>query len=267
MRQFAILVAFIGITQGAAAQSCKQPFEATVGYQLSIPMGSMTPHMAPVHAFRLNWLYSIPATRGLFAVGAELTTGTYASFTETRNFGSGSSVAPMDVRYTSSVTMGSLLGRINFLQTESVEAFVGMKGGIAYFSSDVQIEHSSNSGGCSPVDTKSLLNDATWQAGAYGGANIDLNVFHNGIPANRTYLQVHIGATRGGRVDYINVKNRQSASAVQSGGTSNSGSDGRSLEMRFVDMQTGQQHSHEVARVYNDPVRFMDAGVGVVFKF
>lgn len=249
----------------AAAQQNKH-VEISLGYNAGIPLGDLKSHANTIHGINFRSMYLIPSTAGRMGIGIDLNTGTYASFTKTQIFGFNGVQTPTDVHYNSSATSASVVGRYSFFRTGNLETYAAVKGGLMNFSSHLQIEDPNDPGGCAPVDTKNLISDNTWQGGAQAGANLDMKTFFKKMPAGTFLLQGYIGYTQGGKLDYINVRNRTTDDSHNH--TQPEPNDGSSsLSMRFVNLQTNEQHYHEVARVYTSTVRLMEAGVSLVVRF
>jgi hypothetical protein len=172
---------------------------------------------------------------------------------------------PMNVNYTSGATTTSAVFRYNYFQSKDVTAFASFKGGWSGFSSRIMIEDPNDPDGCKPLDDSKLISDHTWIVGARTGANIDLHLLFNNMPAQFFYFQPYVGFVQGGNVDYINVRNTTTDNHSGHGHSTNS-ADGTSLDVRFVNVQTGLMHTHEVARVYTSPVQFMECGFNLVLR-
>jgi hypothetical protein len=241
--------------------------EWNMGYHAAIPQGHMGAHANTVHSLAVGGFYRLPKSGGRADVGLEITAGNYASFTRTQNFGVNGVQTPTDVTYNSSVTNTSAMFRYHYFRTENISLFAAVKGGFAAFTSKILIEDPNDPDGCEALDEKSLISDHTWTAGVRTGANIDMHRFFKKMPQQSLLVQVYGGYTMGGNVDYINVKNAttndHSGSHSHTPGTAEGG---RPLDVRFVNMQSGAQHTHEVARVYNSPVRLLECGISLVMR-
>ena len=259
------------LTQPAMAQcgigKALEKTEWSIGYNAGIPLGEMGTYANTAHGFALRGFYRVPASHGRVNVGLEVITGSYASFTRTQNFGMNGVETPTDVTYNSNVTTTSAVFRYNYLRTKTLNVFAAVKGGFAGFNSKIMIEDPNDPDGCEPLDKKNLISDYTWTGGIQTGANLDMQHFFKKLPAQTLLLETYVGYLQGGNVDYINVKNTTSDNHTSHNHAAATPDGGRSLDVRFINLQTGAQHSHEVARVYNSPVQFLECGLSLVVRF
>lgn len=261
-----LLLPVLVATIPAFAQQNKH-VEISAGYNAGMPFGSLKSHANTIHGMNVRTMYLIPATKGRMGLGFDFSSGSYAAFTRKQTFGFNGVQTPTDVRYNSRATSVGAFARYNFFSTEAVDVYAGLKGGLINFSSDLQIEDPNDPDGCAPVDTKNLISDNTWQAGAQAGMNFDMKTVFKKLPSKTFLVQGYVGYVYGGKVDYINVRKRtvDDGSGSHHQASPNDGS--YALSMRFVNLQTNEQHYHEVARVYTSPVRLMEAGVSLVVRF
>jgi hypothetical protein len=250
------------LKSGAAAKT-----EWGMGYNAAIPLGEMGVHANTVHSFAMSGFYRIPASAGRIDVGLELIAGSYAAFTRTQVFGVNGVETPVEVNYNSGVTMTSAVFRYNYFRTENLTFFAAMKGGLATFRSRIYIEDPNDPDGCKPLEDDKLIADHTWTAGVRTGANVDMRYFVKKLPAQSLMIQPYVGFVQGGTVDYINVRNTTTDDHTSHGQAATTADGGKPLDIRFVNLQTGTQHSHEVARVYTSPVQFLECGISLVMRF
>jgi hypothetical protein len=240
--------------------------EWSIGYNASIPIGEMHQHANTLHSFAMSGFYRIPASMGKIDVGVEVTLGNYAYFTKTEVFGMNGVQTPMHVNYSSNATTTSAVFRYNYFQSKSVTAFASLKGGWAGYSSNIMIEDPNDPDGCKPLDQNKLISDDTWIVGLRTGANIDLKVLFPRLPDQFLFFQPYVGFIQGGKVDYINVRNTDMDDQSAHGHSMNSADGSNPVEVRFVNMQTGLMHTHEVARVYTSPVQYLECGFNVAIR-
>lgn len=272
MRVLYLLLAipFLCLAQDATAQcclsNCRKGLEISAGYNAARPMGDLSRHTNTAHGISGSVLYYLPKMDQRLGIGLEAATGTYASFTKTQEFGMNGVQTPMDVNYNSNASTYGITARYEYLRINTVTAFAGIKAGIANYASRLSIEDPEDEDGCEAVDTKNLISDNTWMAGAYTGARLDMNTFFRKMPAQNFFLQIYAGYTRGGQVDYINVKKVTTDNhAAHSHSTTNP--DGSTpLNVRFINLQTNDMHTHEVARVYTSPVQLMEYNISLVMR-
>lgn len=240
--------------------------EWNVGYQAAIPLSSMGAHANTVHSFAFGGFYRIPKSQGLVDVGLEMTIGSYASFTRTQTFGMNGVETPVLVNYNSGVSTGSAILRYNYFRSDAVTAFAAVKGGYAGFSSRIMIEDPDDPDGCKPLENNKLISDHTWTAGVRTGANVDLHGFFSKLQSKTFMIQAYVGYLHGGNVDYINIKNMSTDDHASQNHTTSPADGSRPLEVNFVNLQTGSLHEHEVARVYTNPVQFLECGLSFVIR-
>ena len=273
MRLYAILYAIpLALLTEAATAQChtsgvNAKTEWNMGYHAAIPLGEMGTYASTVHSFAMGGYYRLPASHGRADVGIELVTGSYASFTRTQVFGMNGVETPVQVQYNSNVTMTSAVFRYHYLRTNNLTAFAALKGGFAGFSSKILIEDPEDADGCKPLDENKLISDYTWTAGVRTGANLDMHSLIKKMPKQSFFLQTYVGYVQGGNVDYINIKNTTTDDHTAHSHAATTADGGRPVDVRFVNLQTGTQHSHEVARVYTSPVQFLECGVSMVLRF
>lgn len=196
--------------------------------------------------------------------GFEFTAGSYASFTRTQVFGINGVETPTQVSYNSNINTTSAVFRYNYLQKDFVSAFGSFKAGYAGFTSRILVEDPNDPDGCKPLDNNKLISDHTWLIGVRTGANIDMSLFFKRMNNRTFFFQPYAGFIQGGNVDYINVNNTTEDDHSTHGTTSADGS--TPLDLRFVNLQTGLEHSHEVARVYTSPMQFFECGFSFVVR-
>jgi hypothetical protein len=238
----------------------------SLGYNAGIPVGQMGLHTNTIHSAAFGGYYHLPKSQGRVDVGMEWTFGSYASFTKTQDFGMNGVETPVKVNYNSGVTTGSAVIRYNYFRSNTLSAFVAGKAGYAGFSSRIQIEDPNDPDGCKPLEDNKLISDGTWIVGARAGANVDMQTFFKNIRGQTFLLQAFVGYVQGGNVDYINIKNTSSDDHTSQVHGATMPDDGQPLEVRFVNLQTGTLHEHEVARVFTNPVQFIECGLSFVIR-
>jgi hypothetical protein len=196
--------------------------------------------------------------------------------TQSQEFGlNAGELTPTDVTYRSSVTTVSATLRYTLLRTQYFDAFAGVKGGLANFSSSVEVHDAlstmADPFGCGPMPSANIVSrsDNTWQAGLTTGATMDMKALVKSAPRNTFLIQANLGAIRGGNAAHI-----MPASSGSTGhshhGTAATG-DGTPVNLQFIDYNNSTAapttHMHEVARVYASPIRFFEAGLSLAVRF
>lgn len=237
-----------------------------MGYNAALPLGDMGNHANTVQSFDFGGFYRIPSSKGKMDAGFEITAGSYASFTRTQIFGINGVETPTDVCYNSNVNTTAAVFRYNYLQTGFVTAFGSIKAGYAGFNSRIRIEDPNDPDGCKALEDNKLISDHTWLVGARTGANIDMSLFFKKMNDQFFFIQPYVGFVQGGKVDYINVSRTTQDDHSGHGQSTTTPDGGTPLDVRFVNLQTGLQHSHEVARVYTSPMQFFETGISFVIR-
>lgn len=239
--------------------------ELSTGYNAAMPVGDMQQHANTVHSFNLQGLYLLPGVNRL-GIGLEFRAGTYAAFTRQQEFGMNGTTTMTDVHYNSNVTSGNVVVRYDIIRANNLSVFGGLKGGVTDFNSKFQIEDPQDPDGCHPLQTQELMDSYTWQAGANTGVHMDMRAIFPRMPKNLLLLQGYVGFMYGGNVDYINVRHLTHEDDMHTNPPVTGEEGGTPVSVRFINMDTGDIHEHEVARAYNSPVRFMEAGVSLVVR-
>lgn len=272
-----LTLAALALSAGAAtAQCCSakggKAVELAAGYSSLTPTGSLASHMGNLNALKLQGTLLAPCNR--LGVGFDFLTGGRAPMTQIQEFGlNAGELTPTDVTYRSTVTTVSATVRYSVLRTQYFDAFAGVKGGLANFSSSVEVHDEISSMpdpyGCGPMPSANIASrsDNTWQAGANVGATMDIKALVKSSPRNTFLLQAHAGAIRGGKAAHIMPAG--SAAAGHSHHATSATDGGAPVEMQFVDYSNGatQSHRHEVAREYSSPVQFFEAGLSLAVRF
>jgi hypothetical protein len=260
-RKLLIAVASCLLSAPAIAQPAG---EASIGYGLGLPGGSLRDHSSALHSLNLRAAYLLPKTEGRLSAGLEFSTGTYASFTRKQEFVFGNAApSPFDVTYSSNVSSLNASVRFEALRIGGIGLWAGVKGGGTKFKSGFTIADPEDSDGCEPLESEKLARDFALQGGAEAGVNVDLAMFSKSMAKDQILVQFRAGLLRGGAVDYINVRATEDSrhhnhTSVNDGSTP--------VNVRFVNVGTGIEHQHEVARMHTSPVNYLDCGVSVVVR-
>ena len=90
---------------------------------------------------------------------------------------------------------------------------------------------------------------------------IDLSKFSHKSRPGRHQIDITVNKISGGNVDYINTKHLE-AEPTQTTPSDKS----HPLNIQFINVNTQTIHEHQVAELYNSPLRMMDIKIGMIFK-
>lgn len=234
---------------------------ATLGYSLGAPQQKMNEKINPLHSLSAGIQFQVPKLDQRLQVGAEATWGTYANTSkeQTFTFSNGSSTRTM-VSYSSNVLQGALTARVLLLKNKGVTPYISGKAGYASFYSRIYIEDPHDWDGCRPLDQKTLIKDGTIMGGYGGGLQVDWSVFNPKSDKRKGYIDLRVQNIRGNSINYINTKKLIDASAPPP-----PGEDGKAVSIKFINATTNEIHEHQVAEVYNTPLRMLEFKVSWVF--
>ncbi len=260
MKPFYTLFPALIISLFASAQ-----FEAGGFYSLSLPKQEMAENIQPLHSLSCSFLYYMPGSANRVAVGIEAGFGNYASVSKDQDLRfPDSSGITTTVNYRSNVVRVNLQTRVTLFSEAKVNPYVNLKAGLASFFSDVTVEEPDDPDDCRPLNRKNIISDNTFYASYGGGVLVDLSLFSKKQEARRTFLDIAVNRVAGSSLDYINTKNIKDH--VHSD-PNNPPAPGKSepLNVRFVNVNTQAVHEHQVAEIYNSPLRMLDFRIGFVF--
>lgn len=231
-----------------------------IGYSLSTPQQAMNEKINPLHSLTAGIQFQLPKVKRL-QLGAEASWGTYASTTkeQTFTFTNGSSTRT-NVNYSSNVLQGALTARVLLLKNKAVTPYITGKAGYASFYSTIFIEDPHDWDGCRALDQKTLIKDGSITAGYGGGLQIDWAVFSPKADKRRGYIDLRVQNIRGGNINYINTKKLYDAASAPT-----TGGDGKAVSVKFINATTNEIHEHQVAEVYNTPLRMLEYKISWVF--
>jgi hypothetical protein len=231
-----------------------------IGYSLSAPQQQMNEKINPLHSLAAGIQFQIPKVKRL-QLGAEASWGTYASTTKEQTFTfSNGSTTRTNVNYSSNVLQGALTARVLLLKNKGVTPYITGKAGYASFYSTIFIEDPHDVDGCRPLDQKTLLKDGTITGGYGGGLQIDWSVFSPKADKRRGFIDFRVQNIRGNNIEYINTKKLYDA-----GSAPTTDPDGKAVSVPFINATTNEIHEHQVAEVYNTPLRMLEFKVSWVF--
>jgi opacity protein-like surface antigen len=246
---------FIAITLSSTAQ-----FKITTGYSLSLPQQEMSKNINMLHSLNAGGSYQLPGKFSRIQIGADFTWGTYANTykKQTFTFRDGSTTTTM-VDYSSNVLQGGLNARVLLAENKAVLPYINAKVGYSSFYSNIYIEDPNDPGGCKALDQSNIIKDGTFTAGYGGGMQIDWGYFSKRGTKGRHWVDISANNVRGGKIEYINTKKLYDANNPPTA------SDGKALNVKFINASTNEIHEHQVAEVFTTPLRMMEIKVAAVF--
>ena len=248
---------FTIITLSSSAQ-----LSINMGYALGTPRQKMAENIKPVHSIAAGAMYQLPGALNRIQAGVDLSWGMYANTQkkQTFNFGNGTSTETF-VNYSSNVIQGGLVTKVFFLEDKNIMPYVSGKLGYTSFYSNIYIEDPDDPDGCQALDQRNLIKDGTFTKTYGGGVQVSWNMFGCKKSRDRKdgYIDFSVNNIRGGNLDYINTKKLIDASAPPPA------SEGKPLNVRFINATTQEIHEHQVAEVYTTPLRLLEFRVSAVF--
>lgn len=235
-------------------------FYLSSGYTLQLPKQEMKENIRSVHSLSIAGLYRLPGKMNWVQLGADLGWGMYASTRKNQNFTfPNGDITQTEVVYNSMVIQGGLQTRIDLLRNKIVTPYLSGKAGYSSFYSNIFIENPHDPGGCVPLDQRNIIKDGTIYTGYGGGLQIDCGVFGRWGAKNRSWIDISVNNIRGGTINYINTKRLIDADNPPVN------SDGKPLNVTFINASTQQLHEHQVAEVYTSPLRMLEFKISYTF--
>jgi hypothetical protein len=250
------LVLLVGLCNSASSQ-----LSFYGGYAGAVPKGSMNNNINMLHSFNAGGNYVIPGSCGHLQAGIDLGIGTYAneSKEQTFNFGNGSSTKTF-VIYSSNVLQLNLAAKALLFKNAILNPYASVKAGWASFYSNIFIEDPADPNGCKALDQRNILKDGTITGSFGAGVMLDLSMFCPNLTKGARSIDFSINHIRGGNISYINTKKLIDAANPPMN------SEGKAVNVKFVNATTQQIHEHQVAEVYTTPLKFMEFKVTAVFN-
>jgi hypothetical protein len=258
MKPLYLLILLTITSISAAAQ-----METGFNYSLSLPQHEMKENINPVHSLNVVFSSRFKKLKQL-SWGVEVGFGQYAFFSKEQDirFPDGSGIRT-EVRYSSNVVNAGLLTRFDFLKEAKVNPYITGKLGYANFFSQVFVSDPEDVDDCKPLDKKTPIADHSFFASYGAGVQIDLS----GEKKNKkALLDISINRVHGTKLDYINVKDIKDHVHNDPNNPTPDSDKITPLNIRFVNVATQTIHEHQLAEVYNSPLRMMDIKVGVVWR-
>lgn len=249
-----LLVAFI-------ATAANAQFSLDAGYSLSVPGKEMSKNINLVHSFSMGGMYTLPGKLNRIQGGINLGVGTYANTTKEQTFYFDNGTATRtDVNYSSNVIQAHAVAKAFLFSHAMFNPFASAKMGYAAFYSNIYVEDPDDPGGCKALQQKNIIKDGTFMAGFGAGMQVDWSLFSGRWSKGARFIEFSVSNNYGGNVDYINTKKLIDASNPPTG------TDGKPLNIKFINATTQQIHEHQVAEVYNSPVRTLEFRIAAVFS-
>jgi hypothetical protein len=243
------------ITATASAQ-----FKLNAGYSLGSPQQEMNRNINLLHSIAVGGTYQLPGVLKRIEAGVDFSWGTYAneSKKQTFTFRDGSSTRTR-VNYSSNVLQFGLNTRVKLLTDKKAIPYVSGKLGYASFYSNIFIEDPDDLDGCRALDQSNIIKDGTFTAGYGGGLLLDWSLFCKREGKGKKWIDISVHNIRGNNINYINTKKLYDAANPPTG------SDSKPLNVQFVNATTNEIHEHQVAEVFNTPMRMLEIKVSAVF--
>ncbi|GEM_PF-803194 len=248
----------------AAAQ-----FEAGGTYSLSVPTGEMGRNINPLHSINGTALFPLPGKWDRISLGGELGIGVYALMTMQRNlrFSDGSGITA-NMTYSSNVVTASFVTRAKAFREAKVNPFLNLKAGYANFFSDVVVGEPEYGSSCRPVQRKKIIGDDALFIAYGAGLQLDFSVLLKNVKPGKGSFEIIINRISGGSLDYINTRALKEPEEMHNPYPLLPPMPGKGipLNMRFINVSTQQEHNHQVAEVYNSPLKMLDIRIGAMIR-
>ncbi|MDF2386228.1 hypothetical protein JMG10_32480 [Nostoc ellipsosporum NOK] len=231
-----------------------------VGYNLFLPGGEMKKGFKSEHGLNLEVLFPIKKLP-FMRLGADLQIGTYGSTTrrQTFTFRDGSSTEA-DVNLNSNIATGGVRVRFERPRTDNSKRLAAyaqiMAGGLSMYST-LEVEDPHDTDGCRPLDRRTTVKDYTWYAG--GGAGLIYETSKR-TALNRSFIDLGFSCIGGGKQEYANMGKVYETNVTNP-------SEGKPLNVRFVNVSTNEEHEHRVADIYEHPVKLVQVQVRFVYRW
>jgi len=243
--------------------NCLAQGDIGIAYTVGVPLQTLAKHTQPAHQAVFTGNFRLPVkAHPYFFAGIELGIGNYAHKTieQTFKFSDGTTTRT-DVRYNSNIGFANAVFRYDIPFKGRVVPYVNLKGGVTSLFTGIYVEDPKNPDGCEALDKDLAFKDATMTYSYGGGFRINISKQKNG--RHSYLLDLGVNNTRGGNVDYLNVKDLGEHDHSTMGGTS----DAKPLTTKFINVNTQSIHEHQLAEVYNSPIRILQINLGLVVKF
>ncbi|MDX1938263.1 MAG: hypothetical protein SFU21_14170 [Flavihumibacter sp.] len=238
----------------------QKPLEIGGAYSMAAPLGSLNKNINLVHSLNGQFNYRPAKLNGTW-VGLQMGVGLYASkrVPQTYVFTNGATTNT-HARFTSSTLNTHVVAGHEFFKNKTVQPYITAKTGFTSFYSSIVIEDPEDTDGCKPLDSDNLLRDISFSYGAGAGLRVDVSEWM-AEPRGAWWLDISVNYTGGTPLDYINTKK------LLDHDHNSTPADGKALNMKFINVQTGDIHEHKVAEVYTTRIDLLDIKVGLYYRF
>jgi hypothetical protein len=233
----------------------------TTGLSWGNPGDEMADNIGSLQNVSAGYMYRLPGCLNRFSIGAEVSFGLYgdAEKLQTFNFPGGGSTQTW-VYYSSQASQTSVTGKFNIVNGKFFTPYINGKLGYALFFSTIFVEDPHDEDGCKPLQQKNLIRDGTMMTAYGGGIQMNIGIFDKYKKPRNSWIDLSINKIKGGSLDYINTKRLIDA------GSPPVGSDGKAVNVRFINATTQEIHEHQVAEVYTTPLNMLDIKLSYYFR-
>jgi hypothetical protein len=259
MKPFYLFPVVIATSICASAQ-----VEGGFSYSLSLPGHEMKHNIRPVHSMNIIFITPVKKLSKL-SWGIEAGLGQYASFAKDQDirFPDGTGIKTK-VTYSSNTATAGILTRFSLIkEAKKLNPYLAGKLGYANFSSKVVVADPENDDDCRPLEKKKPISDHSFFA-AYG-AGLQIDVSSKKKPKN-AWIDISVSQLHGTKLDYINVKDIKDHIQNDPNNPAPVSVKSVPLSIRFVNVATQTIHEHQLAEVYNSPLRLLEMKIGVRWR-
>ena len=258
MKPFYLFTVFMATSICSSAQ-----IKGGISYSLSLPLQEMKQNIRPVHSLNISFLSRVKGLSKL-SWGIEGGFGQYAAFTKDQDirFPDGSGINTK-VSYSSNVASAGILTRFNLFKETKLNPYLLGKLGYASFFSTVTVADPEDDDDCKPLDKKTPISDHSFFA-AYG-AGLQIDISSKKKPKN-AWIDISVSQLHGTKLDYINIKDIKDHVHNDPNNPAPAMNKSVPLSIRFVNVSTQAIHEHQLAEVYNSPLRLLEIKAGVVWR-
>jgi hypothetical protein len=236
-----------------AATAMAQSWELGTDFNLTQPVGGMTRTMTNAFGATLNFSRAFKAP---FSLGTEIGFGTYGSQKSRQQYTfDDGTVTETDVLVSNDIFNLNLAGRYFLRNGKLINPYLVGKIGLTVFSTTLTIEDPEDEFSCHPLESDVLSKDNTYTASGGAGVRIDFSSIFRKMDAERFYFDLHVVATQGGNIHYMNVEADPSQQRPD-----------RDVMAKFINTQSQVIHEHHVGYVYTSLVNLVEYRFGVVCR-
>lgn len=237
-----------------------QKLEGGIGYNLFLPLQGMKDGFKSANGLGIDLLFH-PKKTSFIGFGLDLQGSDYASTTQSEEyfFRDGTSTIT-DVSFTSTIVSGGLIARLELPRKKVVNPYIDFKvGGMSMFS-NIYIADPNDNSGCKPLNSKTLVSDFNWYAGAGGGIKIDVG---KRAKKGKHFIDVSVYYLAGGWFTYANMDRMQ---AHDLNDLVPVDPKSEPLNVKFINISTQEIHEHRVANMYTDRLSLLKVEVKYSFN-